>query len=238
MKVGTKSVLFGAHCFLIHPWFVAAAWTKLYGFPKDWHLWASFVLHDLGYWGLPNMDGAEGETHVEWGAKNLAFLHVLFTNPRLGVGTPDERRARFASIMAEAKGWEEFSLYHSRFYAKRDGKPHSRLCVADKLACCMEPWWLYLPRVWASGELWEYMAKAGGMVGSKYNSEPEVGKYASMNIVNNDPNLSTYAKVRHWHLRMTDYLNKWVEAHKDGSLDTWTPSAVGTGLAATGDKQS
>jgi hypothetical protein len=30
MKVGTKSVLFGAHQFATHPWFVAAAWWKLY----------------------------------------------------------------------------------------------------------------------------------------------------------------------------------------------------------------
>jgi hypothetical protein len=33
MKIGTKSVLFGAHCFFLHPWFVAAAWWRLYGFP-------------------------------------------------------------------------------------------------------------------------------------------------------------------------------------------------------------
>lgn len=35
MKIGTKSVLYGAHCFIIHPWFVALAWWKLYGFPWD-----------------------------------------------------------------------------------------------------------------------------------------------------------------------------------------------------------
>lgn len=51
LPVGTKSVLFGAHCFLIHPLFVAAAWTKLYGFPRDIRLWAAFFVHDLGYWG-------------------------------------------------------------------------------------------------------------------------------------------------------------------------------------------
>lgn len=33
MKVGTKSVLFGAHCFFIHPVFVAIAWIKLFGWP-------------------------------------------------------------------------------------------------------------------------------------------------------------------------------------------------------------
>lgn len=51
MKTGTKSVLFGAHCFFIHPLFVALAWWKLFGFPWDPRLWVAFFVHDLGYWG-------------------------------------------------------------------------------------------------------------------------------------------------------------------------------------------
>jgi hypothetical protein len=31
MRIGTKSVLFGAHQFAIHPWFVAWGWLKLHG---------------------------------------------------------------------------------------------------------------------------------------------------------------------------------------------------------------
>ena len=53
MKIGTRSVLFGAHAFWLHPWFVAAAWWKLYGFPWDPRLWVAFFLHDLGYFGKP-----------------------------------------------------------------------------------------------------------------------------------------------------------------------------------------
>ena len=48
MKVGTKSVLFGAHAFWLHPFFVAVAWTRLYGFPWDPRLWVAFFVHDLG----------------------------------------------------------------------------------------------------------------------------------------------------------------------------------------------
>ena len=33
MKVGTKSVIGGAHCFLLHPFFVAWGWARLFGFP-------------------------------------------------------------------------------------------------------------------------------------------------------------------------------------------------------------
>lgn len=44
MTVGTKSLLFGAHQFLIHPWFVAWGWWTLYGFPFDPRLWAAFFV--------------------------------------------------------------------------------------------------------------------------------------------------------------------------------------------------
>jgi hypothetical protein len=49
MTIGTRSVLYGAHCAVLHPWFLAVAWSKLYGFPWDVRLWASFWLHDIGY---------------------------------------------------------------------------------------------------------------------------------------------------------------------------------------------
>ena len=74
MTIGTRSVLYGAHCAVLHPWFLAVAWSKLYGFPWDVRLWASFCLHDIGYISKPNMDGCEGETHVELGAKIMGLL--------------------------------------------------------------------------------------------------------------------------------------------------------------------
>ena len=74
MKVGTKSVLFGAHQFLIHPWFVAYSWWKLYGFPFDPRLWIAFFTHDLGYLGKPNMDGPEGEKHPYFAARLMGCL--------------------------------------------------------------------------------------------------------------------------------------------------------------------
>ena len=74
MTVGTKSVLFGAHCFFIHPWVVAIAWWKIYGFPWDPRLWIAFLVHDLGYLGKPNMDGIEVESHPELGARIMGWL--------------------------------------------------------------------------------------------------------------------------------------------------------------------
>ena len=146
MKIGTKSVLFGVHQFLIHPWFVAYAWWKLYGFPFDPRLWIAFFLHDLGYIGKPNMDGPEGDRHPEFAANVMGFFF--------------------------GKQWHDFCLYHSRFYAKKNCEQYSKLCVADKLSIALEPWWFYIPRALLSGEIHEYMSLRGGKNDSKYKGEP------------------------------------------------------------------
>ena len=134
VRVGTKSVLFGAHAALLHPWFVAAAWWRLYGFPCDPRLWTAFFVHDLGYINRSDMDGRDGERHVELGARIMGCCFGPF--------------------------WRDLCLCHSRYYAKRLGRHFSRLCVADKLAFVMTPAWLYLPMTRATGELTEYMARA------------------------------------------------------------------------------
>lgn len=135
MAIGTRSLLYGVHCFLIHPFFVALAWYRLYGFPWDPRLWVAFFLHDVGYWGKPNMDGPEGETHPELGAAIVGFLF----GPK----------------------WRDFTLLHSRSYARRLGRSPSPLCAADKLVVTCTPWWLYFPFACATGELSEYMAQSG-----------------------------------------------------------------------------
>jgi len=140
MTVGTKSILFGVHQFLIHPLFVAAAWTKLYGWPWDARLWVAFFVHDLGYWGKPNMDGKEGQMHVFLGAR---IMHWLFDG-------------RYHYDVE----WYDFCLFHSRYYAAESGTLPSRLCFADKLATCLYPAWLYLPLAHLSGEIHEYISLA------------------------------------------------------------------------------
>ncbi len=218
MKIGTKSVLFGAHQFLIHPWFVAWAWWKLYGFPFDPRLWVAFFVHDLGYWGCADMDGEEGEWHVVLGAKIMGWLFdedPLKAGPRWIASAIDwiNRGERF---------WYCFCFYHSRYMAKRYGVKHSRLCVADKLAVALEPWWLYLPRVILTGEIDEYMSRAGGAVGSKYTGEPKLHKYSGLNLLSNDLGLSLWTRRRIWFDRMTNYLLRWSYVHRDGRDDTWT----------------
>ena len=134
MKIGTRSVLFGAHQFLLHPVFLAIAWRRLYGFPWDPRLWAAFFLHDLGYIGSGDMDGPEGERHVELGAH---IMRTLFGD-----------------------SWGEFCGRHSRYYSRARGLKVSRLCVADKLAFVLTPNWLYLPMTVATGEIFEYIERS------------------------------------------------------------------------------
>ncbi len=129
MRLGTKSILFGGHQFIIHPIMVAIAWTKLYGFPFDPRLWVAFFVHDLGYIGKPNMDGPEGESHPILGGKIMRVF---------------------------GRKWQLFTLAHSRFHAKAEGVEISRLCPADKLATVLTPNWLYLLLIRATGEIEEY----------------------------------------------------------------------------------
>ena len=201
MKIGTKSVLFGAHQFLIHPWFVAWGWWTLYGFPFDPRIWIAFFVHDLGYIGKPNMDGPEGELHPRFGARVMAVLFDW-----------TDRTFRF-SDGGPIGHWGLFALLHSRYYAKSLRQQPSRLCMADKLAIALTPAWLYLPMVRATGEIREYMAHASHRV---------VG---NINITDEEKRRVTSSSEREWYAGVQSYCRRWAFAHRDGAVDTWTSDA-------------
>jgi len=137
MKVGTKSLLVGAHQIFWHPFTVFLAWIELYGLP-NWKEVICIFIHDWGYWGSSNMEGDEGQHHPYLGAK-LA-LHYL-----------DDKNDLISNHV-----YADLCLFHSRTLAARFEHPPSKLCWADKLCVKYDPWWLYLPRVWLSGEFHEY----------------------------------------------------------------------------------
>lgn len=136
MKVGTKTLLLGVHQFIWHPFTVLLAWIKLYGLPT-WEEFICIFIHDWGYWGCSNIDGDEGERHPERAASMALFL---FGN----------KAGRLC-------------LFHSSNYARKQGAEPSILCWADKYSIVYDPWWLYLPRAWLSGELHEYRQRAADL---------------------------------------------------------------------------
>jgi hypothetical protein len=134
MKIGTKSLLFGAHQFLLHPLTVLWGWKNLFGWPKDFRIYVGILIHDWGYWGMDSMDDAKGEEHPLWAAR---FMGNTF-----------------------GSDWWIFVYYHSRFLAKRDHHVISPLCLADKISFIYVPSWLYLFMTDMTGETRVYMAKA------------------------------------------------------------------------------
>ncbi len=233
LQIGTRSVLYGAHCLLFHWAFVAAGWYQLFGFkkvyigyapgyPQQWQwrlgfrggpvfaslwspqLWLAFFAHDLGYIGKPNMDGPEGERHPFFAARLMSRL--------FDPGFPQRRRT-FDSYLGEWRDggerfgvWGSFCLFHSRFLSKQLQQNVSPFCYADKMAIVLTPAWLYLPMTRATGELREYMVRSEQKEGAKYK-----------NMVNYS------SEARQWYENMRAYVRRWVEEHKDGRADTWTP---------------
>jgi hypothetical protein len=244
VRIGTKSVLFGAHCFFLHPWFVAWSWWTLYGFSRVyigyqtgfpntlrwrlglrggpvfaslWHpaLWLAFFVHDIGYVGKPNMDGAEGERHPVWGARLMTRCfdggESIHARARGGVmvgsGFPPDRP------WLNLGTWGRFALLHSRYFSKSLGMQPSKLCIADKLAIALTPGWLYLPMVRATGEIREYMAHAKHrLVGNHQISAEERARLLS-------------ASQREWYTGVQSYCRRWAMEHRDGKVDTWTSDA-------------
>lgn len=220
MKVGTKSVLFGVHCFAIHPWLLAIAWWNLFGFPWDPRLWVAFFVHDIGYWGKPNMDGPEGEQHPYLGARIMGWLFDRLRNEGRPInGVPQNLSGWFVDASGLWWGpWSMFTLLHSRHLARKLGMQPSRLAIADKLVIAIEPSWLYLPRAIASGEINEYFEQA-------VKCEPEKGgDFEALQQIK-DGGLMRDPWI--WHKGVRAYMRIWVMAHKDGAPDRMTSTKRG-----------
>lgn len=159
MQIGTRSLLFGAHQFALHPLFVALAWRTLYGrFPRDPRIWVAFLVHDWGYWSCGDMDGREGAAHPLRGA-NL-------------MGRWFDRRVHVVWLGA----WWRFAAGHSRTCAATLGIPTSPLMAADKLATVLMPRWLYCALCRLSGEWVEYRDR--WVAAGTYPGRPDDGVWA------------------------------------------------------------
>lgn len=182
MTIGTRSLLYGAHQFLLHPLYVAAAWWRLYGPPLDPRLWIAFFVHDLGYFGKPDLDGPAGKSHPELGAR---IMRKLF-------GTK----------------WGELCLYHSRSRAQQDGRQPSLLSHADKLATQLVPRWLFLSQVKATGEITEYLHHFRQHLQSKTQYAAAYG----IDVEQPPPSGILYGSLEHWYWAITQlYTKQWLD---------------------------
>lgn len=134
MRVGTKSLLFGAHQIVLHPALVALAWRRIYGEWPSAREAVVIAVHDWGYFGCKEMDGEDGKYHPALGEKIAAGL--------------------FGKKMAD------LAAGHSRSYAKIKDKPLSALCAPDKLASTLVPKKLYLLMTTLTCEVFDYIEDA------------------------------------------------------------------------------
>lgn len=125
MKIGTKTLLFGCHQFIIHPWFVYRAWKRIYRARPDFWETICIIIHDWGYWGCADIDGPEGDKHPWWAAQ-----FVTWNLP--GV---EFQCAMYCKWLC---------LGHSRTLAKKYEQPISKLYWADKFGTVSMPPWLWV----------------------------------------------------------------------------------------------
>ena len=137
MKMGAKSLIFGVHHILWHPFTVCIAWIELYGVP-NWKELVCIFIHDWGYYDCSNMDGPEGVNHPLLAAE-IAEKYL---------DAPNSTR------------YHDLCLYHSRTTASKYNTTPSKLCWSDKLSCKYDPWWFYIARGMLTGEIKEYRTNA------------------------------------------------------------------------------
>ncbi len=133
LPIGTRTLLFGGHQFILHPAFVLAAWIRIYRRLPSFLEVICIGIHDWGYWGKADIDGEEGEDHPGWAARAIWF----FTGSR---------------------DLYDLCFYHSRTQAAKDGRDPSRLSLPDKYSFALMPLWLLVLLVKITGEIREYQA--------------------------------------------------------------------------------
>ena len=157
MKIGTKSILWGIHNPIIHTFFVTVAWIIIYRTLPNLAEFVAIIIHDLGLWGQPNIDGPEGERHPE----------VVFDKVKDYACKYHQRRHSDFLIKVA-----NLVIGHSGWYAAKHGLPLSKLYYADKLANALYPTTLYLLLGILSGEIKEYRQRTAD------------GKYQNNNMDN------------------------------------------------------
>ncbi len=77
MRIGSKTLLWGTHQFVLHPAVMLIAFLKIHRrFPSMAEFLAIWV-HDWGYWGLSGLDIDGGENHPYVGARIMERFYGI-----------------------------------------------------------------------------------------------------------------------------------------------------------------
>lgn len=169
--MGTKSVLFGVHQFLWHPWTVARAWRWLYGRWPNVYEWCAVVCHDIGYVGKDAMDSPEGQTHPELGAKVAMYLAYGIARLRF--------RCKDSATIIGLRVYK-LCLFHSTHYAQKQNAPVSALYLPDKACVLFDPPLFYLIRGELSGEVHEYVERENSALGTAMHPDEWLERYRGL----------------------------------------------------------
>lgn len=150
MKIGTKSLLFGVHQCLWHPFTVWLAWIRVHRRLPGFVTCLCILLHDVGYWGCDNLDGPQGKRHPYRGARYVRNIVRFLTGS-----------------LVKSDAAYDLCIYHSSSVAYLDGRTPSPLYLPDKVSILCEPGWFYMFRAWLSGELSEYVDNSPAFVGTR-----------------------------------------------------------------------
>lgn len=167
MKIGTKSVLFGAHAFWLHPFLVAWAWYKLYKFR-----WVEYGRQDMARWEKePLVTALQVNPDLRVNVSRMTslwdfrlwvsfFVHDIGYVGKENMDGPEGETHPWlgGSWMVRLFGqlWGDFTVYHSGYYARHNHAVPSALYYADKLAFTLEWSWFYVLRTRLTGEIKEY----------------------------------------------------------------------------------
>jgi hypothetical protein len=190
-------------------------------------LWIAFFVHDLGYWGKPDMDGEAGEQHPWTGARIMYRLQGawLFFKRYAWKSMPFTRWWEFSRRWHTAERcvsmqrviWGNECLYHSRFLSSKYGVQFSKLCVADKLAIVLTPWWLYVPMTHLTHEIHEYSSQEKHRTDMAQTQDVQ------------DWGGHSFAAHKAWFLKLQDHMRKLIDS---GQLEVLRPQKFGNEEAA------
>lgn len=156
MKIGTKTLLFGLHQFMLHPALMLIAYIKVFKTCPSLLEIVAIIVHDWGYFGKEGIDSKGGEYHPYLGAK---ICRLLFG----------------------PKGWD-FCIGHNDEVRLKEGVARSRLYTVDKYYYILIPVWLHRLLGDISGESLE-IAERGNEWNPRAYKEEMVFRFKSSEII-------------------------------------------------------